>query len=205
MRGRTGYPSPALPPPSIPSIPFLTLHPRYTGIMADISSNLVATNLYPNPSFEGDIDDNVLVVKGSSSIVGPGFVTPYHGTKRISLGQGNDNRVGVNIPNIVLDGPVHMRIMVFGWWGDNTVSVAPADGKSFSPVTLTISEATARTWVPLDIDYTPKTANYWIIFSSATGSIGMDAFGVYAQSDWQAMQALNPPVVWFSGDAMATA
>ena len=204
MRRRTGYPSPALPPPSIPSIPFLTLHPRYTGIMADISSNLVATNLYSNPSFEGDVNADVLVVKGSSSIVGPGVITPYHGTKRISLGQGNDNRVGVNIPNVVLDGPVHMRIMVLGWAVGTAVSVAPDDGKSFSPVTLTTSAATAQTWVPLDIDYTPQTGNYWIIFSSTTGSMAMDAFGFYTQSDWLRMQALNPPVNWFSGDSVST-
>ena len=37
------------------------------------------------------------------------------------------------------------------------------------------------------------------------GTVRWRRVGIYTAAGWQAMQALKPPVVWFSGDAMATA
>ena len=41
-------------------------------------------------------------------------------------------------------------------------------------------------------------------FQSGEGTT-ITGCGVYTSADWQAMQSLNPPVVWFSGDAVETA
>ena len=196
MRRRTGYPSLALLTISIPTITFLT-HPRYNGIMADISSTLIATNLIPTPRLASANLGNTSITQTAD-----GFTIT---TNKTYTGAGDDHNLYPQ--NVVAGVTYHLHAET-----DDVLTTTLPDASIFADYGFSVGGSgvpNTRLSSPsvIDVDLQPKEGIYRIAFKcgmTAGDHVTWRRLGLYTATDWQAMHALNPPVNWFSGDAIST-
>ena len=182
--------------------------------MSDISSAPIATNLFGNPNllaqylsphnYTGGASPSGISNSGDQSIGVPDGVSvvfhdPNSGVQNACLQY--DPLITPPAGNY----HIHAEVICYGDF--------PANGSDFA-LNLQPLVSIAKEHVPvdgvftsLDADFTANgnTGGHLELKVPGGGFVRWRRVGIYTAADWQAMQALNPPVVWFSGGAMATA
>ena len=158
--------------------------------------SVVATNLLTDPSVETN-DPGLIVYNGSSSSVPAGLITPFDGSRRVSLASMYANRFSMYSYATAPGSKYHLSFKVISWLaGDVSVYLNSDTSK---PIATFSFSSPQQSWVTRDVEFTPANSNTWLIFTSNSGGIALDAFLVCTAADWTALQALG--VTWFDGDS----